>query len=51
MSRARREEIDNGRTFAAYRRRIPDIVKAEDSQTDCFHCGETMAVERLPFLE
>jgi len=51
MSQARREEIDNGRTFAAYRRRIPDIVKAEDSQTDCFHCGETMVVERLPFLE
>ena len=51
MSQARREEIDNGRTFAAYRRRIPDIVKAEDSQTDCFHCGEAMVVERLPFLE
>ena len=51
MSQARREEIDNGRTFAAYRRRIPDIVKAEDTQTDCFRCGEAMVVERLPFLE
>lgn len=49
ISRARREEIENGRTFATYKRKIPDIVKAEDIQTDCFACHEDV-IERLPFL-
>ena len=34
ISRARREEIENVRTVAAYKRKIPDIVKAEDTQTE-----------------
>ncbi len=50
ISKARREEIENVRTFATYRRKISDIVKAEDTQTDCFACNET-AIESLPFLE
>ena len=48
-SKARREEIENGRTFATYKRKIPDIVKAEYTQTDCFTCHE-IVIERLPFL-
>ena len=50
ISKARREEIENIKTFATYRHKIPDIVKAEDTQTDCFTCNETI-IERLPFLE
>jgi site-specific DNA-methyltransferase (adenine-specific) len=47
---ARREEIENGKTFATYKRKIPDIVKAEDTQTGCFVCHDEIE-ERLPFLE
>jgi hypothetical protein len=49
ISKARREEIENGKTFATYKRKIPDIVKAEDTQTDCFACHEDV-IEILPFL-
>lgn len=49
ISKARREEIEDGKTFAKYKRKIPDIVKAEDTQTDCFTCNENF-MERLPFL-
>ena len=49
ISKARREEIEDGRTFAIYKKKIPDIVKAEDIQTDCFLCGECL-IEPLPFL-
>ena len=49
ISRARREEIENIRTFATYRRKIPDIVKAESTQTDCFMCKDPL-IEILPFL-
>ena len=50
ISRARREEIEDIKTFATYKRKIPDIVKAEDTQTDIFTCKEPI-IERLPFLE
>jgi site-specific DNA-methyltransferase (adenine-specific) len=50
ISKARREEIENGKTFTTYKRKIPDIVKAEDTQTDCFTCTEDF-IERLPFLD
>jgi len=50
ISRARREEIEDVKTFATFRRKIPDIVKAEDTQTDCFTCHEAV-IEKLPFLE
>ena len=50
ISRARREEIEDIKTFATYKRKIPDIVKAEDTQTDCFRCNEEIDI-RLPFLE
>ena len=50
ISKARREEIEDIKTFATYKRKIPDIVKAEDTQTDIFICNEPI-IERLPFLE
>ena len=50
ISRSRREEIEDIKTFATYKRKIPDIVKAEDTQTDFFDCHEDI-VERLPFLD
>ena len=50
ISKARREEIEDIKTFATYKRKIPDIVKAEDTQTDIFACNEPI-IERLPFLE
>ena len=51
ISKARREEIENLRTFATYKRKIPDVVKVEDTQTDFFACREAAPIERLPFLE
>lgn len=50
ISKARREEIENPQTFALYRRKIPDIVKAEDTQMGMLMCGESDAFESLPFL-
>ena len=50
ISRARREEIEDIKTFATYKRKIPDIVKTEDTQTDIFTCKEPI-IEQLPFLE
>lgn len=51
ISKARREEIEDGKTFATFKKKIPDIVKAEDSQIDCFTCREAAPIEYLPFLE
>ena len=50
ISKARREEIENAQTFATYRRKIPDIVKAEDNQLELSICCESVAIESLPFL-
>lgn len=50
ISKARREEIENIKIFATYKRKIPDIVKAEDTQTDIFTCKEPV-IKRLPFLK
>ncbi len=49
ISKARREEIDNLTTFATYKKKTSDIVKAENTQTDCFMCTEP-STEPLPFL-
>ena len=49
ISKARREEIEDARTFANYRHKIPDIVKAEDNQLS-FVCHESEAITSLPFL-
>ena len=50
ISKARREEINNIKTFDAFKKKIPDIVKAENLQTDNFVCHEETD-EILPFLE
>ena len=49
ISKARREEIENKKTFATYKKKIPDIVKAENTQMECFRCCEDIT-EILPFL-
>ena len=49
ISKARREEIEHPRTFATFKKKIPDIVKAESIQIDCFVCQEDIE-EKLPFL-
>ena len=49
MGKTRREKIENLKTFATYKRKIPDIMKAEDTQTDCFLCQESEPIEELPF--
>ena len=50
ISRARREEIENPKTFATFKKKIPDIVKAESLQPDCFICHHEIE-DRLPFLD
>ncbi len=50
ISKARREEIEDLKTFNAYRSKIPDVVKAEDNQIDLKMCCESEGVESLPFL-
>ena len=48
ISKARREEIENGKTFATYKRKIQDIVKAENSQMYMPIC-ESQDFFDLPF--
>ena len=50
IGKARRKEIENLKTFATYKRKIPDIVKAEDTQTECFSCYDDI-FDILPFLD
>ena len=50
IGRARRQEIENVRTFAEFRKKIPDIVKAKNTQTDCFVCEDSLPIMPLPFL-
>ena len=50
ISRARREEINDIKTYTSYQRRIPDIMKAIDTQLNCFTCSETDPFDSLPFL-
>ena len=49
IGKARREEIEHIENYAGYRRKIPDIMKAEDTQTDIFNCCESEPFEELPF--
>ena len=48
ISKARREEIENGKTFTTYKRKIQDIVKAENSQMYMPIC-ESQDFFDLPF--
>ena len=49
MSKARREEIERIENYAKYRRKIQDIMKAEDTQADIFSCREPEPFYDLPF--
>ena len=51
MSKARSIEIGSMETYGIYRRKIPDIVKAEDTQADCFACQEPLPIEELPIYD
>ena len=50
MGRKRREEIENISTYVSFRKKITDIVKAEDTQTT-FSLQENVGEESLPFLK
>ena len=49
ISKARREEIEDLKTYSKYKKKIPDIVKAEDTQMCCFSCNEPLEYGDLPF--
>lgn len=48
ISRKRREEIDNFKTYGDYRSKIKDIAKSEIYEPACFACEEE-PFEDLPF--
>ena len=50
MSKARREEIERLDVFEKHRKKITDIMKAEDLQIDWFGLHEPEPIEDLPFL-
>ena len=51
ISRARRKEIENPKTFSSYRKKISDIVKADEARTALsVCCSEGDADVSLPFL-
>ena len=49
ISKARREELEIGNNFSIFRKKITDIVKAEDTQTDLWGCKEPDFFDDLPF--
>lgn len=51
ISKARREELENGNTITTYRKKIPDLMKTELVQQDSFICRETEPFTDLPFIE
>ena len=50
ISKMRREEIEKLETYTKYRKKISDIMKAEDTQQDIFSCQEPLPIEILPFI-
>lgn len=50
ISKARREEIEDIKTYYNYRNKISDIVKSEEAQTSMFGVSEPLCDESLPFL-
>lgn len=50
ISKARREEIEDIKTYYNYRNKISDIVKSEEAQTSMFGVNEPLSDESLPFL-
>ena len=50
ISTARRKEMDQGNNYGLFHKKIADIVKAKDTQTDIFDSYEPEPIEELPFL-
>jgi len=50
ISKARREELEIGNNYGVFRKKISDIVKAGNTQTDLFAVSEPLPIEELPFL-
>ena len=50
ISKARREELELGNNLGKFRKKIPDIVKSENTQTNIFKCNEPYPIDELPFL-
>lgn len=50
ISKARREEIEDIKTYYNYRNKISDIVKSEETQSSMFGVSEPLSDESLPFL-
>ncbi len=52
ISKARREEIENGTVFATYKKKISDIAKAETMQLNLFTAQESKdVIYSLPFFD
>ena len=51
ISKARRMEIENINKYVTFRKKITDITKMLDRETDMFFCHEPSPEEHLPFLE
>lgn len=51
IGKARREELENDRVFAKYRKKLDDVVKAREIQTEMFEFREPEAIYGLPFLD
>ena len=51
ISKARSIELSRVENFGSFRRKIPDIMKADVTQMDCFASHEPLPIEKLPFLE
>lgn len=51
ISKARREEIENIENYGKFCKKILDIVKSKETQTDIFGCHESEPFEELQFLE
>lgn len=51
ISKARREEINELKTFSKYKKKINDITKAETIQSESVYCRDNDIIIPLPFLE
>lgn len=51
ISKARREEISELKTFSKYKKKINDITKAETIQSESVYCRDNDIIIPLPFLE
>jgi len=50
ISKARREEMEQGNNMGIFRKKIADIAKTKDIQKDIFGSYESITIKELPFL-